>query len=65
MVLMIERVCTVVMCQFQFATAQEELMRLLNDYIKILDNKVLTYAVEIKVQLYTHTHDALIDQYHD
>ena len=36
----------------QFATAQEELLRLLSDFIKILDSKVLSYAVDIKVQLY-------------
>ena len=33
----------------QFATAQEELLRLLNDFIKILRNRALPYAQEIKV----------------
>lgn len=33
----------------QFGTAQEELLRLLNDYIKILGKKALPYAQEIKV----------------
>lgn len=33
----------------QFSTAQEELLRLLNDYIKILDNKALPYAQDVKV----------------
>ena len=34
---------------FQFATAQEELLRLLSDYMKILQSKVLPHSLEIKV----------------
>ncbi len=35
----------------QFASCKEELLRLLDDYIKILGPKTQPYALEIKVSL--------------
>ena len=46
----------------QFTNAQEELLRLLNDYTRILENRALPYALDIKVphpptpSQHTHTH---------